>query len=398
VTERLYYRDTTLREFTARVVAVEQSHGRVVVVLDRTAFYPTSGGQPHDVGTLGSARVVDVVDAGESIHHVVEGEAPDVGATVVGTIDDGRRVDHTQQHTGQHVLSQAFERTESLHTVSFHLGTDTTTIDLDQPLLDVATVRAAEDLANKVVLEDRRVQIHFVAPEDVGQYGLRKLTSREGEIRIVDVEEFDRSACGGTHVGRTGQIGPIKIRRWERRGGTTRVEFLCGWRALRDHTNRIESTRALAERLSVADHEVRDAVARALDELERTRDELNRAQGSLLGLEVEKLLASAPPLDGRPDVRLVRQSFVDRAPDELKRLALRLVATRPSVVLLGSTGSRTHLLFARSDGVPYDVAQILRYVGPLVGARGGGTASLAQGGGSAIESVETALDAAVGLL
>jgi alanyl-tRNA synthetase len=286
----------------------------------------------------------------------------------------------------------------SLHTVSFHLGAEASTIDLDLPNLEVATVRAAEDLANRIVLEDRRVLIHFVTSGGVERLGLRKPTSRGGEVRIVEVEGFDRSACGGTHVDRTGQIGPIKIRRWERRGGSTRIEFLCGWRALRDHTNRIETTRALAERMSVADHELRDAVFRALDELAQARDELRRARETILQVEAEQLISIATPVESQPDVRLIRRSFVDRAPDELKRLALFLVAIRPCIVLLGSTGTRTHLIFGRSDGVRCDVSHVLRQVAPQVGARGGGTPSLAQGGGPATASVEPALDAAVRLL
>jgi alanyl-tRNA synthetase len=282
--------------------------------------------------------------------------------------------------------------------VSFHLGTTACTIDLHRLGVDVATVQGAERIANGIILEDRAVLIHFVESADVGRFGLRKPTEREGEIRIVEIEGFDRSACGGTHVERTGQIGPIKVRRWERRGDTTRIEFLCGWRALVDYGARLETTRLLADRLSVADAGLREAVARALDELEETKDALSRARDSLLDAEAERMLLGASSAPSDPTIRLVRSVFLERSADELKRLALKLIARPPTIVLLGSSGSRTQLLFARSDGVHYDLARILREVAPIVGARGGGTPALAQGGGPASSGVEAALDAAAQLL
>jgi alanyl-tRNA synthetase len=394
----LYYRDARLREFRARVIDRASVNGRPAVELDRTAFYPTSGGQPHDQGWLDDARVIDVVDTGRVIQHILDRDPPGIGTQVAGRIDDARRFDHTQQHTGQHVLSQSFEVTAGLRTVSFHLGASSSTIDLDRAGVAVATVQEAEAIANRVVFNDRAILIHFVAADDVGRFGLRKPTEREGEIRIVEVDGFDRSACGGTHVERTGQIGPIKVRRWERRGETTRVEFLCGWRALGDYAARLETTRFLAERLSVADAELREAVVRSLDELEQTRDALSRASDGLLDAEAERLLANATPVLTDSSVRLVRAVFSDRSPDELKRLALRLIARPATIALLASSGNRTHLLFARSENVPSDVARLLRDVAPLVGARGGGTPALAQGGGPPSSEVEAALAAAVRLL
>jgi alanyl-tRNA synthetase len=398
LTERIYYRNASVREFRATVLSALRSGGKMLIELDRTAFYPTSGGQPHDVGTIGSANVVDVLDSGDAIQHVVEGTAPTVGSEVIGRIDDKRRVDHTQQHSGQHVLSQSFEKAGKLQTVSFHLGAETSTIDLDQPTINSATVRVAEDIANGIVFDDRLVVIHFASANEIERFALRKPTDREGEVRIVDVEGFDRSACGGTHVERTGQIGPIKVRRWERRGPTTRIEFVCGWRALRDYTLRLETTHAVAERLSVADHEVSDAVFRVVDELKKANDQLDRLRDSLLDAEADRLASGATTIPNNSSIRLVRQSFVDRSPDELKRLALRLVMGSPTVVLLGSSGARTNLLFAQSTGLPYDLARILRDVAHLAGARGGGTLNLAQGGGPASTLVDTVLDAAVRLL
>lgn len=392
MTERLYYRDSTLSEFAARVVGVRSLGGRVAVELDRTAFYPTSGGQPHDTGLLDAASVVDVADERGTIWHILEGVPPTVGAEVTGRIHRERRLDHTQQHTGQHVLSRAFELTGRFRTASFHLGADVATVDLDAPRVSPEAIAAAEELANRVVLEDRPVRIHFAAPDDLDRFELRAPPKRSGTVRIVEVEDFDRSACGGTHVERTGKIGPIKVRRWERRGETTRVEFLCGWRALRDYAARLATTRDLAERLSVKDTELFAAATRALDELERRRDENAALRERLLDDEASGLIAAAATRPGSP-TRLVRAIYPGRAPDDLKRLALRLAAGPAVVALLAATGERAHVVVAQSPGLPNDLGAILREVGPARGLRGGGTRDLAQGGGPASIPIDRVLDA-----
>ncbi len=398
MTERLYYRDCQLLDFTARVVSIADADGRPAVILDRTAFYPTSGGQPFDTGVLSGTPVVDVVDAPAGILHVLDGPVPPVGSTVAGRVDAERRRDHTQQHTGQHILSQAFERVRSLHTVSFHLGADSCTIDLDGATLDDATAREAESLANQVVLEDRPVLIHFVSADEVGQFQLRKATRRTGEVRIVEIEDFDHSACGGTHVQRTGQVGPIKIRRWERRGSQVRVEFLCGWRALRDYSARLDATRVLAERLRVRDSDILPAVTRALDELERIRDDVSRLREQLLDCEADDLVRAALRLRGVPTVNLVARVYENRSPDELKHLALAVVKKAPTVVLLGSSGDRCHLVFAQQTGLPFDMSALLRDAVARIGGRGGGSRDLAQGGGPAGAPIALAIDQARRLL
>lgn len=397
-TERLYYSDSECLAFSARVLAVGETAGRPSVILDQTAFYPTSGGQPHDLGTLDGVPVVDVIDAGEVIAHVLAGSPPPVGAQVAGQINAERRRDHMQQHSGQHVLSQAFEQVASLRTVSFHLGTESSTIDLDSAALNPAIVQEVEGLANQIVLEGRPVVIHFVDSTDLARFGLRKSTERTGLVRIVEIANFDRSACGGTHVRQTGQIGPIKVRRWERRGSTTRLEFLCGWRALRDYGARLETTRALAERLRTSDRELLAAASHALDELDRLHDEVARLRERLLEHEAADLYHEGTDLLGAVAARLIVRTYPDREPAELKRLALAVVRRGPAVVLLGSTGDRCHLVFAQHPGLPFDLSAILRQVAPMIGGRGGGTRDLAQGGAPGGAPVEPALAAARQLL
>lgn len=394
-TERLYYLDSYLLTFEARVVERTEVGGRPAVVLDRTAFYPTSGGQPHDTGTLSGLRVVDVVDREDVVLHVLDGPAP-AAETVVGEIDWERRLDHMQQHTGQHVLSQSFDRCCGAPTVSFHLGEEHCTIDVARSPLSAEEVARAEELANRIVLEDRPVRASLVAPEDLHRFALRKAVAREGEIRVVEVEGFDYSACGGTHCARTGSVGPVKVRRWERRGSDTRIEFLCGWRALRDYGWKHDLVKGLAEGFRVRDRDVGVSIQRSLDELRSTREALEDLRERLQGYEVAELLANATPLPGRDaSARLVVRCLADRTPEDLKRLAQRLTAGGGVVALLGlRAGERAHLVFAQSPGLPFDVGKLLKATCVGLGGRGGGTRDLAQGGAPEVGRLEEAIEEA----
>jgi alanyl-tRNA synthetase len=242
MTERIYYTEPSCRSFEATVSGLVERDGRPAVVLNRTAFYPTSGGQPFDTGRLGSADVVETIDDGEDILHVVSVPIA-AGATVRGEIDWTRRFDHMQQHTGQHVLSAAFDRIFENRTTSFHLGVDTSTIDLMREATAADVERAIEE-ANRIVWEDREVSVRFVSAEEAGRLPLRKESVRGGTLRLVEINEFDLSACGGTHVPRTGAIGMIAVTNVERFRGGSRLTFVCGGRALR--RSRVIETRSLA--------------------------------------------------------------------------------------------------------------------------------------------------------
>ncbi|MDB4910766.1 MAG: Threonyl/alanyl tRNA synthetase, partial [Gemmatimonadetes bacterium] len=251
MTERLYYTDAYLRSFDARIV--DRANNGRTIYLDRTAFYPTSGGQPFDTGTLGGIAVTDVVDDGERIAHVLASPAPDVDS-VRGDIDWTRRFDHMQQHTGQHLLSAIFADTFKLETVSVHFGAESSTLDLDTESLSQKTLLAAERLANTAIVEPRAVSVSF---EDAATVtGLRKPPPREGELRVVTIDALDRSACGGTHVRSTAEIGSVLLRRTERVRKTTRVEFVCGLRAVRTARADHEILSALALSMGVAPGEL----------------------------------------------------------------------------------------------------------------------------------------------
>jgi alanyl-tRNA synthetase len=375
VTERLYYTDPYLTEFDSKVVAVRDVQGRTGVVLDRTAFYPTSGGQPYDTGTLGVARVVDVVDDGHEIVHVLEGDAP--SGAVTGRIDWGRRFEHMQQHTGQHVLSAAIDRRCGARTQSFHLGTEAATIDLSREL-SVAEIAAAEDAANDVVWADRPVTISFVEADAAAALPLRKESVRGGTLRIVDIDGYDLSACGGTHVARTGAIGVIVVSAWERFRGGTRLEFRCGGRALRAHRLLRDVAAEGAKLLSVGIAELPQAFERLQADARELRRRLKDADSRLAIFEAEALAARATQVGV---VRVVAEALRDYDVNGLKTMAQAIVSKGRCAVVLVTAGSPVSLVIARAADVAIDVAPVLKELTAKFGGKGGGRPELAQGGG-----------------
>lgn len=398
MTERLYYQDAYRTRFQARIVERGEQDGLLAVVLDSSAFYPTSGGQPADRGTLNGQPVCDVfVREDGAVVHLVEGEL--WSEEVTGDIDWPRRFDHMQQHTGQHILSQAFIRVASAETVSFHLGDTSATIDLDNDRLQPQQVEAAELLANRIIWENRPVRVNMVGVAEAGQLPLRRLPEVIGDqVRLVDIEEFDLNACGGTHVARTGEVGMIKIVRLERQRGHLRAGFLCGGRALLDYRQKNSLVNRLSATLTTGAEQIETSVANLREELQAVRRQLRHQAGQLLEYEAERLLARATPGDG---LRIVRRAFTDRDPGELRTLA-NLIASAPGgVALLGTGGHRTQLILARAEDAPGQMDQLLRQLLPLLGdAGGGGSAAFAQGGGPAApaERVEQVLARAEKLL
>src|SRR5215216_1979445 len=233
-TEKIFFTDSSVIDFDASVISVRPTEQGLLVVLDRTAFYPTGGGQPNDTGVLGNARVIDVTedDEGTVYHLLKDAGAITTGQTVTGVVDRERRLDHIQQHSGQHILSQAFVKACGAETRSFHMGAETSTIDIELQSPTIAHMRAAEEVANAAVFDDRPMRVHIVNEEAAGALPLRKESAVRGQVRVIEVEDFDWSACGGTHATRTGQVGLIAIKGYERAKKMTRVEFVCGRRAL----------------------------------------------------------------------------------------------------------------------------------------------------------------------
>jgi alanyl-tRNA synthetase len=390
MTDRLYYTDPYSREFEATVVSVDASGGRGRVQLDRTCFYPTSGGQPYDIGTLGESHVVDVVDESDgSISHVVDtGDNLQIGARVHGVIDWGRRFDHMQQHTGQHLLSAAFDRLFGVRTVSFHLGGDRATIDLARETTP-AEITAAENEANRIVWEDRPVSIRFATSEEAARLPLRKEPHREGILRLIDIERFDLSACGGTHVARSGEVGVIAVGSWERFKGGQRVEFFCGGRALGRFRSVRDATAAAVRLLSTSMAELPNAIERLQAETKDQRRALSALQTEVFRYRAEELAAGGV-LTARG--RLVLRA-VEVDPIGLKVMASAVVSRPGFIVVLVSPATPNIIVVARSQDVDVESNQILSELTARFGGRGGGKSDLAQGGGLDAPP-ETILDAA----
>src|ERR1043166_8514469 len=375
MTERLYYADAYLHEFDASITRVASRDGRTAVYLDRTAFYPTSGGQPFDIGTLNASRVVDVVDEDGGIAHLVDGQLS-AGDRVHGVIDWTRRFDHMQQHTGQHVLSAAIDRLFGARTLSFHLGLDASTIDLSKELTRDQVV-AAEVEANRIVWENHPVAIRYASAEDAAALPLRKESAREGTLRLIDIEQFDLSACGGTHVSKTGAIGIIAIGATERFKGGQRVEFFCGGRALKKFRAMRDALAGAVRVLSVLPEEVPQAIEKLQVETKERQKAIGALQLDLARYRAEELAASAQQTAAG---RLVAQA-VDADANGLKSLASAITANPGFIAVLVSTSTPALVVVARSQDVSVAANQVLSALTSTFGGRGGGKSDLAQAGG-----------------
>ncbi len=410
MTERLYYHDPFLYEFEGEiteVVPAAEINGRHGVFLDRTAFYPTSGGQVHDTGWIspegGSVssklRVTEVVEAedGRVVHYLEADKPPERGTRVRGLVDPARRRDHMQQHSGQHVLSAAFVRLFDIPTVSFHMGDDYCSIDLDTPSLDAEQVGQAELLANQVVQENRPVEIKFITQAEAQSLGLRKAPRADkDELRLIDIRDFDLSACGGTHVCGTGQIGCILLRKTERVRQGWRVEFVCGQRAVvtarRDYIT-------LTEAAALFSGHIRDVplqVRKSLDEVRAARKAVEHLLEELAELQAVRLLAEATPANGR---KVIVRLYCDRDLTFIRLLAQKLTRLESNVVaLLAATSEQASMVFAQSKGMPFDMGALLKETLNALGGRGGGSKDMAQGGAPRSEGVEAALEKVVARL
>ena len=394
-TDRLYYTDSHLIEFEARVLDVtERVSGWAGIVLNRTAFYPTGGGQPSDTGTLNGSRVVECIDDGEKgVLHVVQGAIPPVGAIVNGRIDWPRRLDHLQQHTGQHILSQAFVTLFNAPTVSFRVLDQSCEIDVELTNPTAEIVERAVELANNVIWEDRALTVRNVTAEEAAALPLRKDPAREGELRLIEIDGFDLTPCGGTHAYRTGEVGMIAVRSWERAKGLTRIEFVAGVRALADYRRANKSARALAGLFSSSRDDAPSLAARMIEENKGLQRRVRALEQVAARVEADELIEKADVL--ADSTRLVSQIFEDRDADSLKKLALALISRPNTIALLGSRDRDTALLvFARSMDATGDMNALMREACATLDGHGGGKADMAQGGGKNVNKLAEVLELA----
>jgi alanyl-tRNA synthetase len=399
MTERLYYRDSFLYNFDAKVQSAIETP-RPALILDRTAFYPTSGGQIHDTGWIvsptGKLRVTEVADAEDGrVVHYLEAPVKDVqpGSRVTGEIDAARRRDHMQQHSAQHVLSAAFVRLFNMPTVSFHMANDYCSIDLDAPSLSKEQIESAERTANEVMIENREVDVRYVTRDEAVNLGLRKLPPAErDQLRLIDIRDWDLTACGGTHVSHTGQIGGILLRRSEKVRQGYRVEFVAGQRAVATAHRDFSALTETAALFSAGIYDVPQQTRKALDEIRSMRKQREQSQEELAQAHASTLLAETPESNGR---KLVVRTLSDRDLNFLRLLAQRLTRqSSEAIALLATTSPQPALVFAQSAGQPYDMGVLLKETAAKLGGRGGGSKDLAQGGVPRSEGLAEAVAAA----
>ncbi len=399
MTERLYYHNSFLLNFTASVkeMSVQESH--VGVVLDRTAFYPASGGQLPDAGWLevwndqGAPPKLHVVDVSEqedgSILHVLEsGDALlRSGVRVRGFIDEELRRDHMQQHTGQHVLSAAFVALFAANTVSFHMGQETCTIDLEVKTLSPEQVRRAEALANDIIFQDRAVEVRYASADEARSLGVRKIPEAAHEkLRLIDIKDFDLNACGGTHVRSTGQIGAILVRKLEKVKQGIRVEFVCGNRAVRTARHDYETLTQAAELFSTHPDELAAQITKLIEEGKSGAKREHRLLEEIADLAASQMLFA---VTGEPKVVVAVQAERDLA--FIKLLAQKITKQSQAVALLGCGGEQPAIVFAQTPGLPYDMNQLMKEALAELGGRGGGNKDMAQGGGVDGAKIEAAI-------
>lgn len=377
--ERLYYEDGYTTEFEGTVrSAWRDEEGRTRVVLESTYFYPTSGGQMHDRGVLGGGRVVDVTDENGVVVHVIEGlDPPPEGARLGGEIDAQRRRHHRQQHTGQHVLSRVVEDRLGLPTASSRLGETGNTLDLEVASIAASDLDAVEDETNRIVWEGRPVHVRFLAPEEASEAELRKIPHRQGRLRVIEVDGHDRSACGGTHVRNTSEIGLVAITRLEKIKGGQRIHFLCGDRALRYRRERDRLVSRLGSALTTGADGLLDAVRNLQAEAKSGSKKVTALQKELLLSRSRAWLDAAPRTGG---TRLVRQTLESEAAPVVGEVLQSLTKQDRVVVLLDlRDGSRTQVLLGRSGELELDCARLLRKILEPLGGKGGGQPHTARG-------------------
>jgi alanyl-tRNA synthetase len=401
MTDRLYYNDSFLYDFDAEVREVQDSP-RPSLILDRTAFYPTSGGQVQDSGHITVAnndhkfRVTEVSDTEDGhVIHYLEAPLKDVqpGTRIHGQVDAGRRRDHMQQHSAQHVLSAAFMELFNMPTVSFHMADDYCSIDLDTPTLTEKQIEAAERRANEIILENRPVSIRYVAREEAVSLGLRKPPAEgHDELRLIDIQNFDLCACGGTHVNSTGQIAGLLCRKFEKVRQGWRVEFVAGQRAVATARRDFQALTETAALFSAHIYDVPSQAGKSLDEIRLLRKLNEQLSAELASLQAVSLLAETPEQNGR---KLIVRAFADRDLNSLKLLAQKLTREVPNAVaLLAAESPQPVLVFAQSPGQPNDMCSLLKQAIASVGGRGGGSKDLAQGGVPNVAALAPALSSA----
>lgn len=377
--ELFYYQDVMMKEFEASILkqAIAED-GRKYIVLDNTAFYPTGGGQPHDTGYLNDVVVVDVEKEDGDIRHYVLSFLPEDTKTVHGKLDWERRFDHMQQHAGQHILTASFVELFNYQTVSFHLGQETVTIDLDTSELTEEELQAVEKRANDIILDNRPIETKWITEEELSKYPLRKAIQVTGEIRLVIIPKFDYNGCGGTHPTTTGGVQAIKILSTEKQKNKTRVHFVCGMRVVHELGWRKKELSEAAKLANAPEKETAGAVQKLLDTQKSLEKKCTQAEKQLLSYEAKELAME------NPTVPIITKAFVNRSIQELQQLARAIVKLAPGNTILFVSKDREQVQFVAAKGKDTEqvsMKDVSNAVFSVIDGNGGGNDTFVQGGG-----------------
>jgi len=385
-TKRLYLESPYKVEFEAQVVEKVIWEQKPALILDQTCFYPESGGQPCDKGMINEVEVLKVLEDEARIIHLL---AEDISsAKVTGKIEWQTRFDHMQQHSGQHILSQSFHELLSAETLSFHLGEAISSVEMDLRKISEEEVEKVERRANEIVFEDREIKCYFIPEEKIESVPLRRPPKKKGLIRVVEVSDFDFSACGGTHVRRAGEIGLIKILKLEKIRNNIRFEFICGKRTLEDYLRKNRILRELSTRFTVNEGEILNTVEKLSSDLKSQKRKGKKMQEKIARYEAQEIIQETKE-------RIIKELFVDKTPEEVRFLVLNIIRKGDFVVLFGLKGEeRGHLILGCSENINIDMREIVPLVSPLIKGKGGGRSSLVEIAGEEIENLEQALERA----
>ena len=385
-TKRLYFENPYQVEFDAKIIEKTTYEEKFALILDKTCFYPESGGQPSDKGTINGIKVIKVMEENSRILHVLEEDV--FSEDIKGIIDWTVRFDYMQQHTGQHILSQSFDEIYNAETLSFHLGDEISSVEIDLRKITEEEVEKVERLANEIVFQDREIKTYFIQEEETQSIPLRKPPKKKGLIRIVEISDFDYSACGGTHLRRTGEVGIIKILKLERIRNNVRFEFLCGKRALQDYTRKNRDLRHLSNELSVSEGEILNSFEKLVLELKAQKKKNKNTQEKLIQYEAQEAIQGAKE-------KIIKEIYSGRNPEEVRSLALNIIKKGEYVVLYGlKAEKRVHLVLASSETLDIDMRELVPIVISMIKGKGGGSPSLVQIAGEDPENLELALDRA----
>jgi alanyl-tRNA synthetase len=394
---KLFYQDSYIQTFTSKITKQEKDeNGFWYIVLEETAFYPSGGGQPFDTGTLNNIRVLNVEDIDGEIRHYMETPIIDSNVNLEGQINWERRFDHMQQHAGQHILSAAFDELLNYKTVSFHLGEEILTIDLDIGELTDCEAVEVEKRANQIIIENRPIETRWISQAELSQYPLRKQPTVTENIRLVIIPEFDYNGCGGTHPSSTGQVGAIKILDWEKQRKKLRIRFVCGNRVLRQFHNKHHILSQLTKLLNAPEQGMINSLERLLENVKSSDKQLEEARQSLLQFEAKDMIHTQLDINGHVIVSKVLQNCSMKEMQQLARIITN-ISNGVIVILISENESQLQVVTARGFGQHISMKELLTFLLPTIKGKGGGNEVMAQGGGDLVltgnELLEIALNA-----